>query len=293
MDPRRCRARWALLAALAALAGISTGCGQSAGGQADAAPPLSGCGATRWPAGGSGAPETIMVVDASGETNARTFFVLPPADYDPKTSYRLIFAWHYQGGTATDLIASGVYGIPALLPEAIYVVGQGLPDGSGRPGWGNANGQDLAFTRAMIAWSEAHFCVDPARLMSTGMSAGGEMSDLIGCEMPDVFRAVGVMSGALAGYGPGNCLGHPIAAWITHGTADSVIDISFGETAVDQFVLDDGCATTTSVPDPTLPCVSYDGCAPGNPVVWCPVSGGGHEIPSFAAPGIAGLFSQF
>ena len=234
-----------------------------------------------------------MVVDASGETNARTFFVLPPADYDPKTSYRLIFAWHYQGGTAADLITGGVYGIPALLSEAIYVVGQGLPDGSGKPGWGNADGQDLAFTRAMIAWSEAHFCVDPARLMSTGMSAGGEMSDLIGCEMPDVFRALGVMSGALAGYGPGNCLGHPIAAWITHGTADSVIDISFGETAVDQFVLDDGCATTTSVPDPTLPCVSYDGCAPGNPVVWCPVSGGGHEIPSFAAPGIAGLFSQF
>jgi len=238
-------------------------------------------------------PETTMVVDASGETKPRTFYVLPPADYDPNTSYRLVFGWHFQGGSASDLVASGIYGIPALLPEAIYVVGQGLPDGSGKPGWENAHGQDLAFTRAMIAWSEENFCVDPARIMSTGMSAGGEMSDLIGCEMPDVFRAVGLMSGSLAGYGPSYCVSHPIAAWLTHGTADPLIDISFGKTAVDQFVLDDGCATTTTVPDPTLPCVSYDGCDPEHPVVWCPVSGEGHVIPSFAPAGIAAFFSQF
>ena len=295
MDSRWGWTGWAPLSAVALWVAISTGCGQSSGGGAgaDAALSGSGCGATRWPAGGSGAPETLMVVDASGETETRTFYVLPPADYDPNTSYRLVFAWHYQGGTAADLIATGIYGIPALLPEAIYVVGQGLPDGSGKAGWGNANGEDLAFTRAMMAWSEGNFCVDPTRLLSTGMSAGGQMSDLIGCDMPDVFRALGVMSGSLSAYGPGYCVGHPIAAWITHGTADPLIDISFGETAVDQFVLDDGCATTTSVPDPALPCVSYDGCAPGNPVVWCPVSGEGHVIPSFAAAGIADFFSQF
>jgi polyhydroxybutyrate depolymerase len=43
--------------------------------------------------------------------------------------------------------------------------------------------------------------------------------------------------------------------------------------------------------DPS-PCISYDGCDSGCRVVWCPVDGKGHAIPSFAAGGIANFFSQ-
>jgi hypothetical protein len=39
--------------------------------------------------------------------------------------------------------------------------------------------------------------------------------------------------------------------------------------------------------------VSYDGCDSGYPVVWCPVDGEGHTIPSFAAAAIATFLGQF
>jgi polyhydroxybutyrate depolymerase len=254
--------------------------------------PISGCRAATWPMVGLANPKSIDVTDATGTTLTRQFYVALPDDYDPTQLYRLIFAWHYYGDTAFDLANSDFYGIPPLLPDAIYVAGQGLPDSTGMNGWANANGRDIAFTRAMIAWMESAFCVDPARIMSTGMSYGGQMTDLIGCQMPDVFRALGVMSGSLTSFGPAYCISHEVAAWITHGTADTMIDISLGETALYQFLADNHCASTSQAVDPS-PCVSYDGCDTGYPVVWCPVVGEGHAIPSFAAAGIASFFGQF
>jgi len=102
---------------------------------------------------------------------------------------------------------------------------------------------------------------------------------------------VGVMSGALYNFGTA-CRSHPIAAWITHGDADTTVDISDDETARDQFLADNHCGTTTTAVTPS-PCVSYGGCDSGYPVVWCEVAGEGHTIPSFAASGIANFFAQF
>jgi polyhydroxybutyrate depolymerase len=111
--------------------------------------------------------------------------------------------------------------------------------------------------------------------------------------MPDVFRAVAVMSGSLFSTGRGaTCKSHDIAAWITHGTADTTVDISGDETARDQFLAQDHCGTTMTPVDPS-PCESYDGCDSGYPVVWCPVDGEGHTIPSFAAAAIATFLGQF
>lgn len=256
-----------------------------------------GCGVTSPPAVGAANPQTINVTDSKGTATARQFYVALPTNYDPNTPSRVVFAWHYAGGSASALIATGFggsfYGIQPLLPNTIFVAGQGLlstPGDATTSGWPNTNGGDIAFAKAMIAWMESNFCVDPARILSTGMSYGGIMSDTLGCQMPDVFRAVGVMSGALYNFG-GACKSHPIAAWITHGDADTTVDIAGDETARDQFLADNHCGTTTAVTP--SPCVSYDGCDSGYPVVWCPVAGEGHTIPSFAASGIANFFSQF
>jgi poly(3-hydroxybutyrate) depolymerase len=259
----------------------------------------SGCGMTA-PALGPSNPQTINVTDSKGTVTARQFYVTLPSDYDPTKSYRLIFAWHYAGGSAATLagtgFSGGYYGVQPKLPEAIYVAGQGLestPGDATTTGWPNTNGGDIAFLKAMLTWLESNLCVDTTRIMSTGMSYGGIMSDTIGCQMPDVFRAVAVMSGALFSGGPGStCKSHDIAAWITHGTADTTVDISGDETARDQFLADNHCGTTTTAVDPS-PCVSYDGCDSGYPVVWCPVDGEGHTIPSFAAAAIATFLGQF
>lgn len=259
----------------------------------------SGCDATP-PALGPSNPQTIDVTDGSGATAARQFYVTIPSDYDPTTPYRLIFAWHYAGGSAATLagtgFSGGYYGVQPTLPEAIYVAGQGLestPGDATTTGWPNTNGGDIAFLNAMLGWLESNLCVDTTRIMSTGMSYGGIMSDTIGCQMPDVFRAVAVMSGALYNFGRGStCKSHDVAAWITHGTADTTVDISGDETARDQFLADNHCGTTSTAVDPS-PCLSYDGCDSGYPVVWCPVDGEGHTIPSFAASAIAAFLGQF
>ncbi len=259
----------------------------------------SGCGATP-PALGPSNPQTIDVTDSTGATAAREFYVSVPSDYDPTKPYRLIFAWHYAGGSAATLagtgFSGGYYGVQPKLPEAIYVAGQGLestPGDATTTGWPNTNGGDIAFLNAMLTWLESNLCVDTTRIMSTGMSYGGIMSDTIGCQMPDVFRAVAVMSGALYQFGRGStCKSHDVAAWITHGTADTTVDISGDETARDQFLADNHCGTTSTAVDPA-PCLSYDGCDSGYPVVWCPVDGEGHTIPSFAAAAIATFLGQF
>ena len=257
----------------------------------------SGCGATP-PALGPSNPQTINVTDSKGTVTARQFYVSIPSDYDPTKSYRLIFAWHYAGGTAATLagtgFSGGYYGVQPKLPQAIYVAGQGLlstPGDATTSGWPNTNGGDIAFLNAMLTWLKSNLCVDTTRIMSTGFSYGGIMSDTIGCQMPDVFRAVAVMSGSLFSR-TSSCKSHDIAAWITHGTADPTVDISGDETARDQFLADNHCGTTSTAVDPS-PCMSYDGCDSGYPVVWCPVDGEGHAIPSFAAGAIATFLGQF
>jgi poly(3-hydroxybutyrate) depolymerase len=151
----------------------------------------------------------------------------------------------------------------------------------------------------MIDWLENNYCVDKNRLFTTGMSYGGMMSNTLACQMSDVFRAIGVMSGSL-GYGgrAPSCGTNPIAAWFTHGDADTSVDISGDITARDLFILHNGCDTTNTqsvaMSDGITTCTIYNVCTAGNyPVVWCPVPGEGHTIPSWAGAEIAKFFLQF
>jgi poly(3-hydroxybutyrate) depolymerase len=258
--------------------------------------PTTGCNAASWPPGGASAPQMVDVIDNTGVSMSRQFYISLPTGYDPAKAYPLVTVWHYAGGTATQMISAGpggaFYGVQKGFPNAIYVAGQGLTDSMGQTGWPNTKNQDVAFTRAMLAWLEQSYCIDQNRIMATGMSYGGIMSNTLACQMPDVFRATGVMSGALFNFQGGGCVDHPIASWITHGTADMTVTFASGQTARDQYLKDNGCGTTSTPVDPA-PCVSYDGCKSGYPVVWCPVDGEGHTIPSFAAGAIANFFKGF
>jgi poly(3-hydroxybutyrate) depolymerase len=193
------------------------------------------------------------------------------------------------------------YGVRTGFPNAIYVSAQGLPSGmndSGTDyGWPNTNGRDVNFTKAMIAWLESNFCADKTRIFSTGMSYGGMMSNTLGCQMPDVFRAIAPMSGSLFG-NTSSCLKNPIPAWFTHGDADTTVNISGDITARDMFIQHNGCDTTNTqtvaMSDGITTCTIYNVCTAGNyPVVWCPVPGEGHTIPSWAGSEIAKFFLQF
>ena len=112
--------------------------------------------------------------------------------------------------------------------------------------------------------------------------------------MSDVFRAIGSMAGApISG---ATCTtvkpARPVAIWATHGDADTALPISLAQPMINALVEYNGCTTMTKPVEPS-PCVEYQGCMTGYPVVWCVRPGDGHAIPSFAAAAIATFFQKF
>ena len=225
-----------------------------------------------------------------------------PVNYNPNTPYPLFFAWHGATDVAQSLLDTGpslgrgFYRIKATFPEAIYVTAQGLVgDPGGVTGWPNTNGRDVALTRALVAHFQSTYCVDRNRIFSTGMSYGGMMSNLLACEMPDVFRAIGVMAGSSRG---STCGTNPVAGWFEHGDADMTVGISGGIAARDRLIQRNGCSTmstqTKAMSDGITTCTIYNSCTSGNyPVVWCPIPGLGHSIASWAGTEMATFFRQF
>jgi polyhydroxybutyrate depolymerase len=266
--------------------GVSATGGTSPSGQGGAvspgqSSPSAGC--------GMAAPATgALKIDVAG--TSRDYILALPTGYDPKTSYRLIFAWHGLGGSAQQ-VASNWYGLKSQSANsAIFVAGQGLQTttsvGNGA-GWANTNGQDVAFVKALYAQLQGQLCFDQNRVFSVGMSYGGIMSDTLGCLMGDVFRAIAPMSGA----GPrGKCVGQ-VAVWMSNGDNDTIVPTAQERASRDFWVSANHCQTTSAPVDPS-PCVAYQGCDSGSPVTWCEFAGG-HTIPPFAGSAIWKFFSQF
>jgi poly(3-hydroxybutyrate) depolymerase len=213
----------------------------------------------------------------------RTFYVDLPEDYDSSQPYPVVFLFHPLGGNASQ--ARTMYRVRENFPNAIYVSPQGIDNG-----WANTGGRDIAFTTAMMADIEGKYCVDTGRYFSTGFSYGGIMSFAIMCNMADRFRAIAPMAGNNFG---GSCSpAGPLAAWISHGSADTVVDPDGAAEMRDILLELNGCDSTSTPVDPS-PCVAYSGCDTGYPVVWCLVEGQGHAIPSYSPTAIAEFFQQF
>src|SRR5450631_566587 len=255
----------------------------SAGGGSGAS---AGCGSSNTTSA-CGVKGTTCTLDVSG--TSRTYYVQLPSSYNSSKQYPIIFQFHPWGGSADQALT--LYQLNAKIPDAIYVTPQGLDAGGNGPGWANTNGQDIAFTKAMLADVQAKYCSDNARIFSVGFSYGGMMSFAIGCEMSNVFRAIAPMSGSL--YSDFNCKGSGphVAMWGSHGLNDTVVPIADGRAARDKILQQNHCGTMTTAVDPS-PCMKYQGCDSGYDVTWCEWDGP-HGIPSFGSSAIAAFFKQF
>lgn len=194
--------------------------------------------------GGCGSAPTLAsgthTMQSGGKS--RSFILRVPANYDNSHPYRLIFAFHWRGGTAGDVASGGTsgsawsyYGQQEQSNNgAILVAPQGLGNG-----WANSGGEDVTFVDDMIRLIEGGLCVNPAQRFATGFSWGGGMSYALACSRANVFRAVAVMSGAeISGCGGGT---RPIAYFGIHGVSDSVLNIAQGRSLRDRFVGNNGC----------------------------------------------------
>jgi poly(3-hydroxybutyrate) depolymerase len=142
-----------------------------------------GCGKTPTLRNGS------HTIQSGGQS--RSFILRIPDGYSNTRAYRLIFGYHWRGGTMNDVASGGssgaawaYYGMQQQSNNsAILVAPQGLGNG-----WANSNGQDLTFTDDMVRLIENDLCVDTTQLFAMGFSFGGGMSYAIACARANVFR---------------------------------------------------------------------------------------------------------
>ncbi|KAF2731696.1 alpha/beta-hydrolase [Polyplosphaeria fusca] len=224
----------------------------------------------------------VKTLTVNGKSRQYTLRV--PSSYSNSKPYKLIFAFHWVGGTMNDVASGGsdkelwaYYGMQKKAQEsAILVAPQGISNG-----WGNSGGEDIAFVDAMRTAIEADLCVDTAQRFATGFSYGGSMSYSIACSRAKDFRAVAVISGGqLSGCAGGT---DPIAYLGIHGISDGTLNIAGGRTLRDKFVGNNGC-TKMSPKEPASGSKShvqtdYSGCKEGYPVSWLAFDGGHAPAP--------------
>ncbi|MCE6998716.1 RICIN domain-containing protein [Saccharothrix sp. S26] len=209
---------------------------------------------------------------------SRSFILRIPDGYDNARPYRLIFGFHWRGGTMNDVSSGGTsgtawsyYGMQEQSNNsAILVAPQGLGNG-----WANSGGEDVTFTDDMIRLIESNLCVDPKLRFAMGFSYGGGMSYALACTRATVFRAVVVYSGAqLSGCSGGT---QPIAYFGIHGISDNVLNISMGRQLRDKFVANNGCAAQSPrepAPGSRTHITTAYSCRAGYPVQWAAFDGG-------------------
>ncbi|KAK1756551.1 family 1 putative carbohydrate esterase [Echria macrotheca] len=229
-----------------------------------------GCGKSPFSSG-------VRTVSVNGKN--RQYTVRVPTNYSPTKPYKLMFAFHWVGGTMNDVSSGGTdrelwsyYGMQRMASEsAILVAPQGLNNG-----WANSGGEDVAFVDAMMRDIEAALCVNTRQRFSLGFSYGGSMTYSLACSRASQFRGVAVMSGGeLSGCAGGS---DPVAYLGIHGISDGTLSIAGGRTLRDRFVRNNGCQNTNA-PEPSRGSgvhikTNFSGCKTGYPVTWIPFDGG-------------------
>lgn len=237
--------------------------------------------------------EGNQAITSSGK--ARNYFLRLPKAYDSARPYPILFGFHGASRSAQDFVSDrGTYAFGPVAGEAaILVYPDALPDTQGTTSWTRDTRDDLAFFDAVLTALEAKLCVDTTRVFATGHSSGGFFTNALGCQRGGVVRAIGPVAGGLSG--GSNCTQQPVAAILVHGTIDSMVSIASGQRARDYWVMRDGCVASAPMPAMPAPCVAYQACRPGLPVVWCQhdetaYAGTGHGWPRWATAAIWRFF---
>jgi poly(3-hydroxybutyrate) depolymerase len=262
--------------------GGSAGLGGSGGGKAvggaggNAGASTGGSGGGGTPVRSAGCDKAPTLMSGTRTIGSRSYILRIPDNYDNTHPYRLVFAYHWRGGTMQDVDGGGTsgavwsyYGLRAQADNStIFVAPQGIGNG-----W--ADSGDLKFTDDMNKLIQDDLCVNTKQVFALGFSFGGGMSYALACARPSVFRAVAVYAGAqLSGCQGGT---EPIAYLGIHGTGDSTLGIDGGRELRDRFVQNNGCtaqAEPSPPPSQMHTCTSYQGCDAGYPVRWCAFDGG-------------------
>lgn len=186
-------------------------------------------------------------------------------------------------------------GFSPLADEDGFVVAYPSPQGlawnstaaRGRP-------DDVSFLGALITDLERTMCVDAERVYATGVSNGGGMVALAGCELSSRITAIAPVAGGYDGQ-PRCRPAHPLSVLEIHGTADPVVPY-FGRTLrptqdgvppfVNAWVQRDGCSprASTHALAPRTTVLAWGRCRGGTRVEHIRIRGGRHQWPGANPP---------
>jgi polyhydroxybutyrate depolymerase len=209
-----------------------------------------------------------------------------PAGDDGHHRLGLVIGLPGYGRTSEDLAAQSRIPARAMAAGLLAV----LPQGTGPARSWNLSGapanDDLTFLSALVTQLAVTECADPAHVVITGISDGGDMAVFAACAWPGMFRAVVTVAASIDPRV--GC--HPIRIVAVHGDADPV-DPYRGKpgsggyaatppaaAAIAAWAALDGCRTTVTtriaphIVTTTYPC--------GAQLVT--VNGGGHTWPGGA-----------
>jgi polyhydroxybutyrate depolymerase len=174
----------------------------------------------------------------------------------------------------------------------VYPEGTGTPEAWNDDPAGTGHAADMAFIRRVIDDVVRQGCGDPKRVIVTGISQGGWLSDMVGCEMTDLVAGVVPVAGRDMGWG---CKPKkPIPFTAVNGVLDDVLPYQGGPvdaapplTSVDS--VDDwlaaraasrGCVgkPTEAKSSPHVVLETWSGCAAS--VALYRVEDGGHSWPN-------------
>ncbi len=287
--------------------------GNASGGNATAgAPPAAGATGSEG-CNGNAKPATspsngYLTIDVKG--TSREYALVLPTGYDGKTPQPVMFAFHGTDSTAQGFMGSTGYGNVAkgAAGRVILVGPNGLARTGGMTGWLDMGGggseinvSDVDFFDALVAQLKVNYCVDPGRIFSMGHSAGGLISNYLGCVRGNVLRGIG----PFAGWGPSTSAGGgatsakctgKVAAFIGHnpkeGEASECAKMSGGQCpwivdwetlgwpSTQYWTKTDSCADIGAMPTAVLnggnsttgsplPCKAFAGCDASYPVTLC------------------------
>lgn len=209
--------------------------------------------------------QTIAVAGAM-----RTFVLRAPAQHDGRVPAPVVLAFHPFGMNAQYMQSRAP--ITRAWPEALAVYPEGLGRaGSAAPSWqgqpGELGDRDLAFFDAIVAWLDAHACVDRARVFVLGYSNGAGLAHLIACERRGAIAGAAIAAGRLS------CRpAAPMPIIMSHGLQDGTIGYAQGVEASRSWAVANGC---TAPPRAGVQgCVAADGCRAATRLCTHP---GGHE----------------
>ncbi len=230
----------------------------------------------------------------------RSYILYLPAVYDGMTPMPLVLNFHGYGSNASEQMWYGDF--RSIADTAGFLIVH--PLGSlfnGITHWNvggftlGSTADDLGFTALLLDSLVANYAINADRIYATGMSNGGYMSFLLGCQLSDRIAALASVTGSMTPQITSTCNPErPVPVMQIHGTNDGVVPYSGASwtnaiPSVIQFWVDnntcDPLPTVVTLPDvvttdgSTVEHSVYSGGDKGAVVEHFKVINGGHTWP--------------